>query len=211
MSHTLKDLQCSRIDPARDLQDYSFRESRLRSVNQVDWKFSGKGQGCLWENSPMILQCKDGGQLEFLGTYSFCHTVPDDNLAICESYAPFSMEREETKELLVSCTGKNEDQLILSVEIPSENLDVECDPEGTAIQSIMLSRGCGEFGTESFEFINDPRFCDFDDQRFVLDDERSYCFVGDTCEISEGCHNFQLPVVSADTGIDTVGHCVYAV
>lgn len=211
MGHRGKDLSCSRVDLTRDLQNYGFRESFLRSVNQVDWRFSGMGRGCQWEASPLLLRCENGGQLDFLESYKFCQKYPEDNMAVCHSFAPFSTANEETKEILVSCTGKNEDQLILTVEIPSEDLDVRCKPEGIAIQSIMLSRGCGKFGTTSFGFKNDAEFCVDPTQLFVLDENRSYCFVGDTCKHPSGCDNLQLPVVSADTGTDDVGHCIYAV
>jgi hypothetical protein len=211
MSHRGKDMRCSRVDPTRDLQNYAFRESHLRSVNQVDWRFSGMGRGCQWESSPLLMRCENGGQLDLLEQYQFCKKYPEDNMAICESFAPYSPANEETAQLLVSCTGKNEDQLVLSVEIPSEDLDARCKPEGVAIQSFMLSRGCGEFGTDSFEFINDPKFCDNESQLFVVEDERSYCFVGETCRHPNGCDNLQLPVVTADTGTDDVGHCIYAV
>jgi hypothetical protein len=211
MGHRGKDLQCSRVDPTRDLQNYAFRESHLRSVNQVDWRFSGRGRGCQWEASPLLLRCKNGGQLDLLEPYKFCQSYPEDNMAICHSFAPFTTANEETMGLLASCTGKNEDQLVLSVEIPSEDMDVRCKPDGIAIQSIMLSRGCGNYGTDNFGFKNDPDFCSNPTQLFVVDDDRSYCFAGDTCHHPDGCDNLQLPVVSADTGTDDVGHCIYAV
>ncbi|KAG7342050.1 hypothetical protein IV203_007142 [Nitzschia inconspicua] len=211
MGHRGKDLSCSRLDPTRDLQNYAFRESHLRSVNQIDWRFSGMGRGCQWEASPLLLRCENGGQLDFLETYPFCQAYPQDNMAVCQSFAPFSAANEETKGILVSCTGKNQDQLVLSVEIPSENLDVRCKPQGIAIQSIMLARGCGKYGTNSFTFKNDLQFCDDPTQVFVVDDKRSYCFVGDSCTSPNGCESLQLPVVSADTEMEDVGHCIYAV
>jgi hypothetical protein len=158
-----------------------------------------------------MLMCENGGQLDFLESYSFCQNYPEDNMAMCQSFAPYSTENEETKGLLVSCSGVNEDQLILSVEIPSDYLDVRCAPDGIAIQSVMLSRGCGKFGTDEFEFKNDKRFCDSADQVFEVDEQRSYCFVGETCTVPGGCDKLHLPMVSADTAGDTVGHCIYAV
>ena len=211
MTNDSKDLKCSKSDITRDLQHYNFVASHLRSVNQVDWRFSGMGRGCQWESSPLILKCANGGQIDFLATYPFCRKYPENNMAMCQSFAPYSVENEETAGLLVSCTGKNEDQLILSVEIPSEYLNSRCKPDGLAVQSIMLSRGCGAYGTSEFEFINDKKFCNSPDQVFDLEDGRTYCFAGDTCQHPNGCDKVQIAPISADTGTDTVGHCIYAV
>jgi hypothetical protein len=211
MSHIEKDHKCSRVDLDLDLQHYPFREAHLRSVNQIDWKFSGKGRGCQWEASPLVLRCENGGQIDFLEPYEFCQSFPEDNVAACQSFAPFSSATEESKELLVSCTGKNEEQLVLAVEIPFEDMDVMCTPQGFAIQSIMLSRGCGELDTENFGFKNDPIFCNDPSQLFVIDEYKSYCFAGDTCQYAGGCENLQLPVVSAHTGMDDFGQCIYVV
>jgi hypothetical protein len=97
------------------------------------------------------------------------------------------------------------------VEIPSEYLNSRCKPDGLAVQSIMLSRGCGAYGTSEFEFINDEKFCNYPDQVFNVDDGRSYCFAGDTCQHPNGCDKIQIAPISADTGTDAVGHCIYAV
>jgi hypothetical protein len=204
-------LQCSLLDIDQDLQLYEFKTSVLASLNLVDWRFSGQGRGCHWASSPLMLRCEGGGQLEFLEDYPFCTMVPEDNLAICESFAPYSTAKEEVMGLLVACSGKHEDELVLSVEIPSQVLDVDCAPSGIAIQSVMLARACGDYDTDEFDFINDQGFCHEPEQVFVVDDVRSYCFVGDTCEFEQGCFQLQLPSVTADTGTSLVGYCIYAV
>jgi hypothetical protein len=132
-------------------------------------------------------------------------------MAMCQSYAPFSVKKEEIASLLVSCTGKNEDQLILSVEIPSEYLNARCRPDGTAVQSIMLSRGCGKYGSSDFKFINDKNFCNYPEQIYNVAGGQTYCYAGDTCQNPNGCDKIQIPPISADTALDKVGHCIYAV
>lgn len=209
--NTIDKMQCSQLDEDQDLQSYDFKSSSLSSLNLVDWRFSGLGRGCHWQSSSLMLRCEAGGELDFLEDYPFCTNIPEENAAVCDSFAPYSTENEEVLGLLVSCTGRNEDQLVLSVEIPSEMLDVDCTPNGIAIQSVMISRACGEQNTDEFRFVNDPAFCDRADQVFQVDDERSHCFVGDTCEILQGCDTLQLPPVTADTSTSLVGHCIYAV
>ena len=214
VSNKNEDVQCGLVD-LRVTQDLQYARiettpsSLLSSINRVDWRISGQGRGCLWESSPLFLKCDDGGNLEFLEHYPRCSMIPEDNMAICESFASFSTKSEESISMLVSCTGRNEKQLLLSVEIPSEPLDVQCEAEGTAIQTVMLSRQCGEFGTEKFAFINDKSFCDFPEQIFEVDDERNFCFVGDRCELENGCSNMQFPSVTANTGSLNAENCIY--
>jgi hypothetical protein len=206
-----ENLQCSVLEKDLDLQLYEFKTSALASLNLVDWRFSGQGRGCHWTPSSLMLRCEGGGTLEFLEDYPFCTIIPEDNIAICDSFAPFTTANEEAVGLLVSCSGKNEDQLVLAVEIPSEVLEVDCAPSGLVIQSVMLARACGDYETPEFEFVNDEGFCHDPEQLFVVDDLRSYCFVGDTCEFEEGCYQLQLPSVTANTGTSLVGDCTYAV
>jgi hypothetical protein len=213
ISNLNKDIQCSHVDPTQDMQFYPYetRTSLISSLNLVDWRVSGQARGCLWEPSPLLLRCEGGGNLKFVENYPFCFLIPEDNMGICQSFAPFSSQSEESVGLLVSCSGERDDQLILSVEIPSEPLDVQCQSEGQAIQSVMLSRGCGDYGTDGFNFINDRSFCDSQEHIFKVDDKHSYCFVGDSCEIDDGCYNMQLPALTARTGSSTLGHCLYTV
>lgn len=211
MKNTNDDSRCYRVDDSKDLQNNEFRPSNLSSLNIVDWRFSGRGRGCHWKPSSLYLRCKNGGELDFVEEYDFCRKIPEDNMAVCENYAPFSTKGEEVVGLLVSCTGKNEAQLILSVEIPSEPLEVACAPDAVALQSVMLGRACGEYESEEFRFINDPYFCHNVDQIFEIDPLRSYCFAGDSCTLPGGCSSLQLPSVSADTDEDVVGYCIYAV
>ena len=213
ISNLNKDIECSHVDPTQDMQFYPFEThtSLISSLNLVDWRISGQARGCLWEPSPLLLRCEGGGNLEFVENYPFCFLIPEDNMGICQSFAPFSSQSEESVGLLVSCSGERDDQLILSVEIPSEPLDVQCQREGQAIQSVMLSRGCGEYGTDGFDFINDQSFCDSREQVFKVDEEHSYCFVGDSCGFDDGCSNMQLPALTANTGSSTLGHCIHTI
>lgn len=206
-----ENIQCSLLDKDHDLQQYEFKTSVLSSLNLVDWRFSGKGRGCLWTPSSLMLRCEGGGTLSFLEDYHFCTIVPEDNIAICDSFAPESTSKEEAIGLMVSCSGKKPYDLFLAVEIPSEVLDVSCDPHGTVIQSIMIARACGEYKTPEFEFVNEEGFCVDPEQVFVLDDDRSYCYVGDTCTFEEGCYVLQLPSVVATTATHLGGYCTYAV
>jgi len=155
------------------------------------------------------MRCQDGGKLELMENYPFCSVLPEENMVQCQSFAPFSIAKEESIGIFVKCTGKIENQLVLSTEIPSQNLEVECDHEGTIIQSIMLSSGCGEYGTDEFTLINHPSFCRAEEQVYTADDTHSHCFVGDTCMFDEGCNNIQLAPIIANTGSNDVKKCAY--
>ena len=203
--------RCSFINDSMNFNDHVFKPSSLSSLNLVDWRFSGQGRGCMWEPPALSLRCEEGGEIDFLEEYPFCRKVPEDNMAICENFAPFSTNAEEVLGLLVTCTGKNEDQLILTVEVPSSPLDVDCARDGVAMQSISLGRACGEYETDEFRFVNDPFFCTNEDQIFQIDSFRSHCFAGDSCSLEGGCDSIQLPTISANTDQDVVGYCIYAV
>eukprot|EP00536_Pseudo-nitzschia_multiseries_P001204 jgi/Psemu1/282862/fgenesh1_pg.15_\ len=211
MSNTNTDARCSHSIPSKNMQDHAFHASSLASITQVDWRISGQKRGCLWKSPPLLMRCQDGGKLEFMENYPFCIHVPERNMAQCQSFAPYSPEKEESIEIVVKCTGKSENQLVLSAEIPSEHLEVECDAAGTIIQSIMLSRGCGEYGTDRFTLINHPSFCDAEEQIFAADDNHAHCFVGDACIIDEGCNNIHLAPLIASTESDAVEKCTFAV
>jgi len=211
MSNTNTYFQCSRVDPDQDLQFHSFVESYLSSLTFIDWRVSGQKRGCLFNSSPLLIRCEGGGRLEFEEDYPFCSLIPEDNMAQCQSFAPYSVEKEESIGLSVRCIGMSESQLKLSVEIPSKTMDVECKSEGTIIQSVMLSRGCGELGTDVFTLVNHPSFCDAEEQVFSVDDTHAHCFVGNTCLSDAGCTNMQVPRLTADTGSGYIGQCTYVV
>jgi hypothetical protein len=213
MSNTNKNSKCSRVDPDQDLQYHSYHESYLSSLTVIDWRISGQKRGCLWKSAPLLIRCEGGGKLEFEEYYPFCAMLNEgpDVFAQCQSFAPYSSESEESINLSVTCTGNSESQLNLSVEIPSQDLDAQCDSEGTIIQSVMLSRGCGEIGTDGFTLVNHPSFCDAEDQVFAVDDDHAHCFVGNTCLSNDGCASMQLPRLSADTESGPIGKCTYVV
>lgn len=213
MSNTNTDLRCSRVDPHQDLQFNPFVESFLSSVSVINWRVSGQQRGCLWKSAPLVVQCEDGGKLEFEKDYSFCSVKVEgkETFGECESFAPFSTESEESTELYVRCTGKSESQLEVLVEIQSQDLPVECLNQGTIIQSVMLSRGCGEVGTDGFTLVNHPSFCDAEDQVFTLDDNESHCFVGNTCPYDYGCTTLHMPQLNAGTGAGPTEQCTSVV
>mmetsp|Transcript_751 Transcript_751/g.1584 ORF Transcript_751/g.1584 Transcript_751/m.1584 type:complete len:532 (-) Transcript_751:287-1882(-) len=211
MSNTNKGASCSRLVPTKNIQENPSHGCSLASITQVDWRISGQKRGCLWKSPPLLLRCQDGGKLEFMENYPFCFHVPERNMAQCQTFAPYSAEKEESIEIRVKCTGESENQLVLSAEIPSEHLEVECNAQGTIIQSIMLSRGCGEYGTDRFTLINHPSFCDAQDQIFAVDDNHAYCFVGDTCIFDDGCNNIHLAPLIVSTDSDAVEKCTFVV
>jgi len=209
MSNTNTDVTCSRVDPYQDLEFHPFDESYLSSTFLIDWRISGQKRGCLWNSPPLLIRCENGGKLEFDGDYPFCSLRPKDNVGECQSFAPYSQETEEIVELSVRCNGMSESQLNLSAKILSQNVDVECVAEGTILQSIMLSRGCGEPDTDEFTLVNRPSFCDDEDQAFVVDDNTAHCYVGNTCSPNSVCNNMQLPSLTASTGSAPIGQCIY--
>jgi hypothetical protein len=213
MSNTNTKFACSRVDPDQDLQFHSFYESYLSSLSVIDWRISGQKRGCLWKSAPLLIRCEGGGILEFEEDYPFCSMINEgkDIMGQCQSFAPYSSGSEESIRLSVTCTGNSESQLNLSIEIPSQDLNVQCDSEGTIIQSVMLSRGCGEVGTDEFTLVNHPSFCDAEEQVFTVDDNHAHCFVGNTCLSNNGCSNMQLPHLTADTGSGPIGKCTYVV
>jgi hypothetical protein len=204
MTNMNDDLKCSRVDGLQDLQSYTFDSSLLSSKSIIDWRISGQQRGCLWESPALLIKCENGGKLEFAEEYDFCSIDPEDHTGTCESFAPFSAETEETIELSVICTGKLENQLNLKAEIKFENVNVECQSNGTIIQSVMLSRECGENG-----LVNHPSFCGEKDQVFTVDDEHSHCFVGNTCLTDSGCGFLELPHLIARTASLPIGQCTF--
>jgi len=209
MSNTNADLRCSRVDSDQDLQFYSFNESYISSLSTIDWRISGEKRGCSWNSPSLQIRCDNGGKLQFEENYSFCSIAPEDNMGLCTSFAPYSIESEESISLMVRCIGQNENQLNLSIEIPSKTMDVDCVFEGTIIESVMLARGCGEMGTDGFSFVNHPSFCVDENQVFTTDDYHTYCFVGNKCLSDDGCRNMQLPHLSANNGIGPIGDCIH--
>ncbi len=208
MSNTNTDLSCSHVSPIEDLKDWEFPESHLSSVTVIDWRISGEMRGCKWRSPSILIKCEHGGALSLEEDYPFCNMLPE-NIAECHSFAPFSTESEEAMDLMVKCSGKSESQLVLTVEIYSQDVEALCDPEGTIIQSVMLSRGCGEVGSEDFFSVNHPSFCDAEDQVFAVDDYHSHCFVGNTCLNDHGCHTMSIPLLTADTGSGPHVPCTY--
>lgn len=211
MSNTNDELRCSRLDPDQDLQFHFFDESYISSISTIDWKISGEKRGCSWNATPLQIRCEDGGLLKFEENYPFCSINPVNNIGLCSSFAPYSVESEETISLAVRCIGQSESQLDLTLDVPPINNDVECIPHGTIIESVMLSRGCGEIGTDEFKLVNNPSFCDDENQVFITDDNRAYCFVGNTCLSDSGCKNIQIPHLSANNGVGPNGDCIYIV
>ena len=132
-----------------------------------------------------------------------------DGIAKCESFAPYSTESEESIDLTVKCSGKSESQLVLSVEVLTTEVQAICGADGTIIQSILLSRGCGEVGSEEFFLVNHPSYCDSEDQVFAVDEWHAHCFVGNTCIDERGCHTMQIPMLTADTGSGPHERCTY--
>lgn len=211
MTNKNEDPSCSLEDPNQDLHSHSFDVSSLFSITQVEWRVSGQRRGCLWKSTPLSMKCENGGKLEFVEDYSFCSVKSDGTSGECESFAPYSMNSEDSTELFVRCTGEKEEQLVLTVESQSINLDVECNLDGTIIQSIMLSRGCGQYGTDSFLLLNHRSFCHDQNAVFTVDENHAYCYVGDTCLSRNGCHNIELNALVADTGSGTLGLCTNVV
>jgi len=201
MSNTNKDIRCSQVDPNQDLSKNPFHESYLSSVYVIDWRISGQKRGCLWKSSPLLITCEDGGYLTFEEDYPFCSLAPDGYSGLCQSFAPYSSESEESISLAVKCTGQSESQLQLHVESPSQDFDTECVFQGTIIQSIMISRRCGE------KLVNDPSFCSADEQVFTQDENRTHCFVGNECFAYDGCSRLPLPKLSAETGLGHTEQC----
>ena len=207
MSNTNTDLSCSSPTPDKDLNDHVFEQTLLSSISVIDWRLSGQKRGCSWHSPPLLIKCENGGHLHFEEDYPFCTMLPG-NIGECQSFAPHSLESEVSMDLTVKCTGTSESQLVLSVEVLSQTVEAQCEPEGTIIQSVMLSRKCGKFGTDGF-LINHHTFCDSQDQVFTVDHSHAHCFVGNTCLSEQGCSGMQIPLLTADTGSGPHGFCTY--
>jgi hypothetical protein len=197
---------CSIVEESMDLSDFGFSPSSLASYHKVEWTFSAGGLGCQWAVPDITLSCRNGGFIELTEELDYCYTQSD--VITCVNPVPNSEEQREVVELNVWCYGNTDDQLVLEVESLS-NIDSEsvCAQNGMAIQGIHITRACGAFGSEDFEFVSDPSFCSNSGQ---VHRGTNLCYSGYLCTSGSFCLNASVGPVSADTSALSVANCIYA-
>jgi hypothetical protein len=198
---------CSFVEDSKDLADFAFLPSMLASYHVVEWTYSDSAFGCEWTVPDVTLTCQNGGTIGLDHENDFCKTEGDT--ITCSNPDSGSSLGRVSHNLHIWCYGTSDDQLVLSATSPAvDDSNASCVNSGMAIQGVRLSRGCGMFGSDEFEFVAHPAFCNDPDQ---LHETNQLCFGGDLCESSTTCSSISVPGVSADTAARAVGNCIYAV
>lgn len=137
----------------------------------------------------------------------FCVATGAGDTVVCTNPNPESAEGRIIVELDFWCFGDDVEQLILDARtLEVDTSEFVCQPGGLIVQGLDVSRGCGDFNTNTFTLIKTPSFCK-DLSQFRED----ICFAGFSCPAGNtDCLDVSVDPVSADSSSLVVGACFVA-